>query len=117
MVGLVALFVSLANAESEESKAAKEAAERADRFADAAEEAKNKANELKEAFKGYQEVVDKLNSCTKGTNEWKAALEDVNNSVLEIIQKYPELLTMPNAITRDAATGALKISEEAMKTL
>jgi hypothetical protein len=53
-----------------------------------------------------------LNSCAKGTDEWYEALGKVNSTVLALIDKYPELLQIEGALTRDA-NGVLTLSEKA----
>lgn len=69
----------------------KAAKEEALSLAEASDDAKNKVQELKSAFEGYDSVVEKLESCTKGTQEWKDALTEVNDQVIDLVQKYPEL--------------------------
>lgn len=56
--------------------------------------ARQEVESLKSAFDSYNEVVDKLNSCTVGTQEWSDALNEVNNKVIELLKKYPELLQL-----------------------
>lgn len=56
--------------------------------------ARQEVESLKSAFDSYNKVVDKLNSCTVGTQEWSDALNEVNNKVTELLEKYPELLQL-----------------------
>ena len=44
------------------------------------EECKTRADDLKSSFDKYNTVVDKLKDCVKGTEEWRDALWEVNNS-------------------------------------
>lgn len=125
-LALVAAFLVVAAVFSAVSQAFKDAAaaspegqlkaaeERADAFAEAAEEAAEKVENLKDAFDGYDDVVDKLNSCVKGTDEWNEALAEVNQTVMDMIDEFPELTQIAGAITRNA-DGMLVISEEARK--
>jgi hypothetical protein len=55
------------------------------------EDCKTKAEELKSAFDNYNTIVDKLNSCYRGTQEWTNALIEANDQVLALLEKYPEL--------------------------
>ena len=60
------------------------------------EQAREAAEDLKSAFDNYDTVVENLEKCTKGTQEWNEALNAVNSSVLELLKEYPELATMVN---------------------
>ena len=61
-------------------------------LATAADEAKQSYENLKSEFDKYESVVETLNQCRQGTEEWNKALKDVNNTVLEIIRNNPELV-------------------------
>ena len=78
------------------------------------EETKTRVEEVKAAFDEYNSVTETLNNCIKGTEEWKEALRDVNNQVIELMQEFPELATMTQdgekAITRNA-DGQLEIAD------
>lgn len=71
--------------------AAEKAAEAAKKLNATAQETKQKFDNLKSSFDAYDTVVDKLNNCVKGTQEWRDALEEVNGEVLNILQNHPEL--------------------------
>ena len=73
--------------------------------ADAAKEAKKQAEELKNEYESikesYQNVLDTVSDYTeslnalkkleKGTLEWKQAVLELNEQILNLIDKYPEL--------------------------
>lgn len=84
------------------------------------EETKNRAEEVQAAFDDYNSIVDNLNNCTKGTEEWKQALSDVNNQVIALMQDFPELATMvkdgEKAITRNN-DGQLEIADWAQEEI
>lgn len=105
-VGIAAIIKAIEN-NSAEGKL-KKAQQHAEDMAKAAEEAKNRFNDLLNAFKEYDTVVNKLEECTKGTQEWNEALKEVNNQVLEMLQQFPEL---SKYVERDATTGALSFAE------
>ena len=46
---------------------------------------------MKKAFDGYDNIVDKLKDCDKGTKEWVETLNAANQEVLALLGKYPEL--------------------------
>lgn len=79
------------------------------------EETKSRAEEVASAFENYNSVVDNLNNCVKGTEEWKDALAEVNNQVISLIQDFPELTTMVNEAGQKAITrnedGQLEIAD------
>lgn len=80
---------------------ANQAAEAFDRVSQSVEETKNKLDELSNA-------TDTLDGLTKGTEEWYEAVQKINTSVLELLDKYPELISM---ITK-TQDGVLGLSEE-----
>ena len=58
----------------------------------AAEEAKTAYDELLQNKAGYNELQSTLNELTRGTNEWKKALVEANQQVLQLLETYPELV-------------------------
>lgn len=81
---------------NEDANAAKSAAEAAQNLSDKAKEAQSSVDDLLSTFDSYDSAVDKLNECTKGTDEWNEALTNVNDQMWEILDKYPELAKMDN---------------------
>lgn len=93
--------------------------------AQAAEEAKENANELRTVYEdlgnnleefqsdlsAYNDAKDALSGLKKGTKEWADALAKANNSLIDIITKYPELAKY---ITR-TKDGVLTISQEGIE--
>jgi predicted nucleic acid-binding Zn-ribbon protein len=74
ITALIAGITFLVTQESEAEKKAKKAAKAAEDMKESAEAAKTALNDLKSAFDSYDTAVDKLNECTKGTEEWHNAL-------------------------------------------
>lgn len=70
------------------------------------ESIKSATQELTSSLDTLGEQQTKLAGLTKGTQEWKDAVKDVNNEVLELIRKYPQL-----AKYVDNKNGILSISE------
>lgn len=85
-------------------------AEQTQKAAEAAQAAQQAYSNLVESFDKYGEAVDKINDLTVGTTEWKNALLDVNNQVLELLDKYPQL-----ASYLTSENGVLGISEEGIQ--
>ena len=112
--GVTAAFKAIVNSTPEAKlKAAKEESQA---LSEQLNKAKEEANNLKAAFDDYDEVAKKLSECTKGTEEWNEALQENNNKVLELMDKYPKLTSTPGAIGI-GKDGQLVISEDARKKL
>ena len=82
---------------------------------EAAEEAKAAYDDLLNSKNEYSELQKTLKNLTKGTKEWKAALVDTNQQVIELIEKYPELTSMKDAISYEG--GKLTISDSAWEEI
>lgn len=74
----------------------KAAEEKAKALADSLEDAKTKAQDLQSAFDEYSSIYEKLQNCTKGTQEWSDALAEANTKTTELLQQFPELLKAGN---------------------
>lgn len=93
VAALVALFVALSSTMEDNSAAAKmdaaaEATERAEAATNAASEA---YDNLMSSFDEYDNAQESLQELTKNTQEWKQALLEANQQVLEMLETYPEL--------------------------
>lgn len=93
VAALVALFVVLSSTMEDNSAAAKmdaaaEATERAEAAVNAASEA---YDNLMSSFDEYDNTQETLQELTKNTQEWKQALLEANQQVLEMLETYPEL--------------------------
>lgn len=108
IAAVVAIAFILANAYNADAKAAEKAAKASQEMADSSEEVANRAKEVQEAFDGYKEVRKTLDECVKGTDEWNEALKNVNDNVIDLLKKYPELSQF--LIGRD--NGVLTLDEE-----
>lgn len=76
------------------------------------EETKNKAEELKNIFNNYSDVKKTLDDCTVGTEKWRKKLQESNDAILEILDKYPELKNIEGAWGKNS-NGELWIDEDA----
>ena len=115
VAGLITLFVSLGKAAKKASLAGQlEEAEKAtEAAASAAESAKEAYDDLLSSESKYQELQNTLKDLTEGTDAWKQALIEVNNQVLELLTKYPQLA---NYISR-GESGQLTILDEGWDTI
>lgn len=98
-------YTSEAKTLERELKKTEEATEKA---TTAAEEARTAYDEIISAFDSYHSAVDKLDELTTGTLEWKEALLEVNQQVMDIINKYPDLAQFVEV----GENGQLILSEE-----
>ena len=112
IIGVIAL-VDAFTVSNEEM--AERTAEASKNLGESAKAAKEEAQGIKDAFTEYDEVVDALNSCTKGTDEWKEALEKVKGKISDILDQYPDLLKYENMLTWDAETGTYLFNPDAME--
>ena len=99
--GLIYVLYKVATAESANEKAAKKAEQNSKDMAEAAKEAADAYNSLKNAISGYDDAVDTLNKCTKGTEEWAEAMDNVRGKIVDILNEYPELLNYANLYNDD----------------
>ena len=83
-------------------RAAKQAETTAQNLKTRATEAATAAQNLKSAFDDYNSLVEVLEGCVRGTEEWYTALENVNNKILEILNQYPQLLDYQHLYYRNA---------------
>jgi uncharacterized coiled-coil DUF342 family protein len=79
----------------------KTAAEATEKAKEAAENAKEAYDNLLSDKSKYGELQNELDNLTKGTLEWKRALTDSNAQVLELLDKYPELMESISKIVKD----------------
>ena len=92
----------------EEEKALEKATEAAEHAATKYQETQNAWESLQNSISSYQNAKKSIEELTQGTIEWREAIHTVNNEVLNLLEKYPEL----NAyLTRDIDTGALSIRQ------
>ena len=109
IIGIIALFKKI-KAESPEGKfkAAEEALKLASEQAQMAADA---YKELKDSLKDLQSKYDALDNLVVGTEEWRDMLLEVNNQVMDLIDKYPELA---EGMEIDS-NGVMRITEETMR--
>ena len=116
VTALTLAFSALSDVYNADAIAAKKAAENAEALASASEEAKRQLEGIKNGFDAYDTAVEKLNSCVKGTEEWNEALNEVNNTVMGLLDAYPELLGQKDLFTRNK-DGMLEINDDARKKI
>ena len=113
---IVAIVNAISNAikkSADDGKKAFEAATEAARSAkEEFENAKKAAEDLKKAFEDYDKAQEAIDNMTKGTEEWRNAIQEANMQVLDLIDKYPELAKYVSNVD-----GQLKISDEGRRVV
>ena len=92
---------------TQDARAAEEAAEEATNFKTVMEDVNNRFTDFKDSFDSYRTAKEEFSNLTKGTKEWRDALFDVNQQVLDLLDKFPELLPY----VERTADGMLVITE------
>ena len=98
---LVGVIYSVVKEYNSANEAARQAEQTAEDLGNAAQEASNKLSSIKSAVEGYDSIVDKLNACTRGTEEWNTTLTEAKGKIDEILTAYPELLKYKDLFTDD----------------
>lgn len=86
----IALY-KVVTAETAQEKKLKELRKETELLNKAQENLKTQINEVESAWSNYQDMVEALEACTKGTKEWNEALLKTNEAVLTLISTAPEL--------------------------
>ena len=89
--GVALAIYGIYRAWTADARAAQKATETAQRAKKSYDQVKESADNLKSSLTGYNEAVDNLDKLTKGTQQWKEALIQVNDKVLELLDEFPEL--------------------------
>ena len=90
-IAAVAIGVTLYKAWNKAADAAKEAAQSAKKAKEAYDKVNESYKNLKSSLDDLNSKTDSFNELTKGTQEWRDALEQVNDQVLSLMQEFPEL--------------------------
>lgn len=97
------------NKAADESKRANEAL---NLQKDALDSVKSSYDDLLSSIENYENAQKAIGELTKGTEEWKEAINEANQSVLELLEKYPEL-----AKYIENVDGQLKVNEDGFKEI
>ena len=79
-----------------------------DQIAESADSTKQEINDLVSAWDTLTNTRDNLDNLIQGTEEWRATLYEVNQEVLDLINKYPEL----SQYVISGENGGLTFNEE-----
>lgn len=105
-IGIYAL-VKAENAEQDSINNLQTAAQK---LGEQAKETKQAFTDLQSSFNEYQDLLKGLRACEEGTRAWADACLAVNEAIVEILDKYPELAKINGIVQRDKTTGALTLN-------
>lgn len=116
VVAVAVILVSAFNAIKNSTPEAqlKAAEEEAARLSTELENARAASEALKESIEGYDSAVNKLETLTKGTAEWREALNEANDAARKLIEENPELA---GKYSFNTETGLIEFDEGALEGL
>lgn len=91
ITALVAIFHALEKAIKTPEEELEEATKAADEAAEAANHAAEAFNNLQNSLDAIDNRSDEIEELARGTTAWKNAVHELNNEVLDLLEKYPEL--------------------------
>lgn len=106
---LVLIGKKVYDAITADARALKEAKEAASEASDEFERVKSAYDDLKSSIENYNSQKEAIAELTKGTTEWYEAIQKANESVLSLLDTYPELASMMST----DENGMLILSDEA----
>lgn len=113
VIALVSVAIDKATkAYNADATAAAEAAKRADELAQAYENVKTEYENLKASIEDYHDAQDAIDKLVVGTEEWRDAIAEANDQIMNLIDQYPELAKYINN-----EAGRLAISEQGLQIL
>lgn len=89
--GIVLAVHAAVKAWNKQADAAQQAAQVAKEAKQTYEDLKQSYEELKSSLEDYNAAQQAIESMTKGTQEWRDAIRESNDAVLELLNNYPQL--------------------------
>ena len=110
IAGLIAIFALLAKAEYEASPEGvfKSAAAAAEDAKTAAEEVKQAYDDLQSSLENLETGLDKINGLTRGTLEWREAIIESNQNLIDLLSTYEMLNSANFTVDED---GIMRLAE------
>ena len=116
IAGLIAIFALLAKAEYEASPEGvfKSAAAAAEDAKTAAEEVKQAYDDLQDSLENLETGLDKIDGLTRGTLEWREAIIESNQNLIDLLSTYRMLNSANFTVDED---GIMRLAEGVEKQL
>ena len=96
IAAVVAITYSLVKAYNKSADDAKKASEASKKLTEQYQKTKDSYEELKKSIEDHDNAVKAIDKLKKGTEEWRDAIQDSNEKVLELINNYPKLAAAVN---------------------
>lgn len=112
ILSIVAVVKAFQQATDNGKKSLEEAAKTATAATEEFNRVKTAFEELKQSLANYNDAQKAIEEMTAGTQEWKDAIADANNQVLDLIDKYPELAQYVSSVD-----GQLVLSQEGQEAV
>lgn len=112
IIAVGAIISTLTSNTSEAAKAAQKATDAAEGLKTQLEDTKKANEDLKKSLSDYTDARKALDDMVVGTQEWKDAVSNVNDKVLELINNYPELAKYIKEVN-----GILELSSQGQEEL
>lgn len=116
-LGVIIALIDEANKKSPEGQL-KKAKKAVEELTTAEQEAKEAADNLRTAIESYDSAVEKLQSCKRGTEEWRDALLEANEAAVNVLNAASGL---PGEDIRDLynrnSDGLIEFNKEGLQTL
>ena len=122
IIAAVAILIALFSSNKEPTalekatKAFEKAKEEAEKTKQALSKLRDEYNNLLTDLSKYNDAKKAIDELRVGTEEWHDAVYELNLQVLDLINRYPELLSMEGAISKNEY-GVYEVSQEAWDTL
>lgn len=113
ITAVIILITVLIKKWNEDANALKKAQEAAKQAKEQFDSAKSAYDSLKSSIEDYNDALDAIKKLTKGTTEWKEAIQEANQKVIELLESYPELAKY---ITK-SQDGLLQVSEAGQEAI
>ena len=112
---LVATIVGVTSAIDSNTLSTKEALENVEKAKENYQNVKSSLDDLKSSLDDIKNIEDPFKELVKGTAEWNLALVEANTKVMDLVNKYPELL----AYMKESSTvpGLKIISEDGIEAV
>ena len=117
VLGVIIALIDEANKKSPEGQL-KKAKKAVEELTTAEQEAKEAADNLRTAIESYDSAVEKLQSCKRGTEEWRDALLEANEAAVNVLNAASKLSgeDIRDLYSRNS-DGLIEFNKEGLQTL
>lgn len=114
-IGLLVLAIKgLVNWWNKDANALKEAQQATEEAKSSFESAKSSYEDLISSIEDHNDAVESIKALTEGTTEFKQAVQEANEKVIQLLDSYPQLAQY---INKDQKSGLLTISKAGQEAI